>query len=181
MRNKSTACRCISSMRSIVYHQRLAVVSHQAAGKIHAMAWWYTAPKGLMICTALRAAMIYQAYGNPQSSASSLRGTPTAAWINKKGTFGRQKFLFCWCGRQDLNLHGVPPVPKTGASTIPPRPQVLSIIARKIGFVKEKRKFFGKPQAVSRFSPFNGYVFSLRSGSRGKSKDKERYSRSARE
>ena len=27
--------------------------------------------------------MIYQAYGNPQSSSSSLRGTPTAAWIKK--------------------------------------------------------------------------------------------------
>ena len=27
-----------------------------------------------------------------------------AAWINKKGTFGRQKFLFCWLRRWDLNL-----------------------------------------------------------------------------
>ena len=53
--------------------------------------------------------------------------------------------LFVWCGRQDLNLHGVPPVPKTGASTIPPRPQVFIIIAGKSGFVKEKRKNFGKP------------------------------------
>ena len=24
-------------------------------------------------------------------------------WINKKRTFGRQKFSFCWCGRRDLN------------------------------------------------------------------------------
>ena len=47
----------------------------------------------LMIYAALRASMIYQAYGNPQSSSSSLRETPTSAWINKKGTFDRQKFL----------------------------------------------------------------------------------------
>ena len=25
---------------------------------------------------------------------------------NKKGTFGRQKFLFCWCGRRELNPYG---------------------------------------------------------------------------
>ena len=31
----------------------------------------------------------------PPQLAHSLRGTPTAAWINKKGTFGSQKFLFC--------------------------------------------------------------------------------------
>ena len=37
----------------------------------------------LMIYTARCAAMICQAYGNPQSSASSLRRTPTAAWIKK--------------------------------------------------------------------------------------------------
>ena len=50
----------------------------------------------LMIYTTLRAVMIYQAYGNPQSSSSSLRGTPTAAWINKNRTFvGRQMFCFC--------------------------------------------------------------------------------------
>ena len=32
--------------------------------------------------------MIYQAYGSPQSSSSSLRGTPTAAWITKKAPRG---------------------------------------------------------------------------------------------
>ena len=46
-----------------------------------------------------RGALIpYQAYETPQKLAHSLRGTPTAAWLNKKGTFGRQKFLFCWQG-----------------------------------------------------------------------------------
>ncbi len=43
--------------------------------------------------------MIYQAYGNPQSSASLLRGTPTAAWIKKEVTFGRQKLLLFWWRR----------------------------------------------------------------------------------
>ena len=40
-------------------------------------------PKGLMI---------YQVCGNPQSSASSLRGTPTATWI-KKSRFEKRDFL----------------------------------------------------------------------------------------
>ena len=67
---------------------------------------------------------------------------PQGTDIIEKRQVSTETCLFSWCGRQDLNLHGVPPVPKTGASTIPPRPQVLSIIARKIGFVKEKRKIF---------------------------------------
>ena len=44
-----------------------------------------------MICTALRAAMIGQ------------------ACANKKGTFGRQKFLFCWRRRRDSNPRGLSP------------------------------------------------------------------------
>ena len=28
-----------------------------------------------------------------------------AAWINKKGTFGRQKFSFCWRRRRELKRH----------------------------------------------------------------------------
>ena len=49
----------------------------------------------LIIYTTLRAAMIYQAYGNPKSELAELWGTPTAAWINKKRTFGRPKYSFC--------------------------------------------------------------------------------------
>ena len=85
--------------------------------KIHANAWLDTAPKGLMICTALRAAMIYQAYGNPQSSLRSLRGTPTAAWIKKEVTFGRQKLLLFWWGMVDSDhrsqwqqIYSLPPL-----------------------------------------------------------------------
>ena len=48
----SATCCGISSTRSVVYHQ--------AAGEMHASAWWDTAPQGLMICTALRAVMICQ-------------------------------------------------------------------------------------------------------------------------
>ena len=68
----STACRCISSMRSVVYHQ--------AAGK-------YTLARDeiqgrnapLMICTALRAVMIYQACG-----------------LDKKIPRTRFSVFFCW-------------------------------------------------------------------------------------
>ena len=67
---------CISSTRSVEYHQaadRCTLKRDEIQGRI--------AP--LMIYAALRAPMICQACGNPQSSASSLRGTPTAAWIKK--------------------------------------------------------------------------------------------------
>ena len=33
-----------------------------------------------------------------------------------------------WCGRQDLNLHGCPLVPKTSVSAIPPRPHILFLV-----------------------------------------------------
>ena len=40
----------------------------------------------------------------PQKLAHSLRGTPTAAWINKNRTFvRRQRFCFCWRKRWDSN------------------------------------------------------------------------------
>jgi len=39
------------------------------------------------------AVMICQACGNPQSSASSFRGTPTAAWIKK---FDKSKLVDFW-------------------------------------------------------------------------------------
>ena len=68
----------ISSTRSVVYHQ--------GAGKMHAGAWWDTAPKGLMIST----------------TASWWYAKP-AAWINKNRTFvGRQMFCFCWQGQKDF-------------------------------------------------------------------------------
>ena len=35
-----------------------------------------------------------------------------------------------WCGRQELNLHGCPPVPKTGVSAIPPRPRIHIIVIK---------------------------------------------------
>ena len=102
-------------MRSIAYHPQLVAAYHQVAGvctfgddiRLTAMIYtqkrdeiqWRNAP--LMICTALCAVMIYQAYANPQSSTSSLRGTPTAAWIKKEATFGRQKLLLFWWGMVD--------------------------------------------------------------------------------
>ena len=97
--------------------------------KMHAGAWWDTNTADcslpyLMICTTLRAVMIYQAYGNPQSSSSSLRGTPTAAWINKKGTFVYQKFLFCWRRQRDSNPRGVAPKRFSRTSqSFPTRPE----------------------------------------------------------
>ena len=79
-----TAKPCISSMRSIVYHQHevLYIIKPQVDARWRVMRYKGGEPP-LMICTALRAVMICQA-----------EGLSPAAWINKKGTFGRQKFLF---------------------------------------------------------------------------------------
>ena len=54
------------------------------------------APKGLMR---------YKGGSPPLmiSTTASWWYTKPAAWINKKGTFGRQKFLFCWSWWRDLN------------------------------------------------------------------------------
>ena len=80
------------SRRSLVYHLQPVAVYHQCEALYIIKPqgntrWRVMRYKGgsppLMICTTLRAAMICQAYGKPQSSASSLRGTPTAAWIKK--------------------------------------------------------------------------------------------------
>ena len=73
-----TAKACISSTRSVVYYQ--------SAGKMHAKAWWDT--------RAARRPWWYTPHFVRRWY------TKPAAWINKKGTFGRQKFLFCWYGRQ---------------------------------------------------------------------------------
>ena len=39
--------------------------------------------------------------------------------------------LFFWCGRQDLNLHGDPPDPKSGASASSATPAYYVIVAQK--------------------------------------------------
>ena len=77
------------SCRRRVYHPQLVAVYHQHEVlyiiKPQGNARWRVmrySPKGaddIHDCVV----MICQAYGNPQSSASSLRGTPTAAWIKK--------------------------------------------------------------------------------------------------
>ena len=68
-------------MRSIAYHQNevLYISKPQEYARWRVMRY---SPKGaddIHDCVV----MICQAYGNPQSSSSSLRGTPTAAWIKK--------------------------------------------------------------------------------------------------
>lgn len=42
----------------------------------------------------------------------------------------RVRIILVWCGRQELNLHGCPPVPKTGVSAIPPRPRIHIIVIK---------------------------------------------------
>ena len=76
---------CISSCSAgTVYHQHevLYIIKSQGNARWRVMRYKGGSPP-LMIYASLRAVMICQAYGNPQSSASSLRGTPTAAWIKK--------------------------------------------------------------------------------------------------
>ena len=88
-------------MRSIVYHPQLVAVYHQTAGR-YTLArdeiqprrgWWYT-PR-----------FARRWYAKP------------AAWINKKRTFGRQKFSFCWWGMVDSDhrsqwqqIYSLPPL-----------------------------------------------------------------------
>ena len=92
---------CISSMRSIVYHPQLVAVYHQTAGR-YTLArdeiqprrgWWYT------------------------PHFARWWYTKPAAWINKKRTFGRQKFSFCWWGMVDSDhrsqwqqIYSLPPL-----------------------------------------------------------------------
>ena len=71
-----------------------------------------------MICTTLRAVMICQAYGNPQSSASSLRGTPTAAWIKKFREQSSRNFL-AEKERFELSRRYSRPTPLAGAPLRP--------------------------------------------------------------
>ena len=66
---------CISPTRSVVYHHCESDTTY---------GWWYTP-----------AAMIYTLKRDDMPLLSQ--------WINKKGTFGRQKFLFCWRRERDSN------------------------------------------------------------------------------
>ena len=71
----SATCCGISSDRRSGYHHCESDTTY---------GWWYTP-----------AAMIYTLKRDDIPLLSQ--------WINKKGTFGRQKFLFCWRRRWDLN------------------------------------------------------------------------------
>ena len=73
---------CISSMRSIVYHQRLAVVYHHCE-RVYSLR--------LMIYT----------FGDDIPTSSD--DMPSLSqWIKKEVTFGRQKLLLFWRRRRDL-------------------------------------------------------------------------------
>ena len=111
----------------LVYHHALACISSATFGldiiKPQRNARWRVMRyKGgeppLMICTTLRAAMICQAYGNPQSSASSLRGTPTAAWIKKFREQSSRNFL-AEKERFELSRRLSRPTPLAGAPLRP--------------------------------------------------------------
>ena len=81
----------INQGASLVYHSQRVAVYHQCEALYIIIAkaiqpsvddmhlrWWYT----------------------PNGDDMPL----LSQWINKKGTFGRQKFLFCWLREWDLNL-----------------------------------------------------------------------------
>ena len=73
----SATCCGISSTRSVVYHQAAGKYTLARDEIQPQRGWWYTPH------------FARRWYAKP------------AAWINKKGTFGRQKFLFCWRRRRD--------------------------------------------------------------------------------
>ena len=95
---------CISSTRSVVYHPQLVAVYHQGAGR-------YTLTRDEIQGRLAALDDIHHAsrgddipsLREPPKLAHSLRGTPTAAWIKKEVTFGRQKLLLFWQGQKDLN------------------------------------------------------------------------------
>ena len=68
--NKSRRKPCISSATCCGISSTRSVVYHQAAGNMHADAWWDTAPQGLMI-----------------STTASWWYTKPAAWIKKSDAF----------------------------------------------------------------------------------------------
>ena len=80
-------------MQSIVYHRCKASYIIKAQAIMHAGAWWDTVPKGLMIYRSFGTEWYAKPTGDPQSSTSSLRGTPTAAWIQKR-TFENKSSFF---------------------------------------------------------------------------------------
>ena len=98
----------------IAYHQlrkKLYIIKPQGNARWRVMRYKVGLPT-LMIYTALRTVMIYQACGNPQSSASSLRGTPTAAWIKKYTLF---RVCIFWSGLRGSN----PPPPPWQGGALP--------------------------------------------------------------
>ena len=91
----------IINSAGIAYHQHevLYIIKPQVDARWRVMK---SSPKGaddIHDCVV----MICQAYGNPQSSSSSLWGTPTAAWIKK---FDKSKLVeFFEVCNKDLNSH----------------------------------------------------------------------------
>ena len=84
-------------MRSIVYHQAAGRCTLARDEIQPRRGWWYT------------------------PHFARWWYTKPAAWINKKGTFGRQKFLFCWWRQQGSNLrpHGCEPCALTNWAMLP--------------------------------------------------------------
>ena len=89
---------CISSITKELHIINTRCCISSSRRRMHAKAWWDTALKGLMI-----------------STTASWWYTKPAAWINNKGTFGRQKFLFCWSGLRGSN----PPPPPWQGGALP--------------------------------------------------------------
>ena len=84
-------------MRSIAYHQAAGKYT-LARDEIQPRRGWWYAPH-----------VVRRWYAKP------------AAWINKKRTFGRQKFSFCWWKQQGSNLrpHGCEPCALTNWAMLP--------------------------------------------------------------
>ena len=96
---------CISSIpQGIAYHQH-EVLYIIIAKADTAYGWWYT--RFDEICSSKRMRYTLRRDDIPLLS----------QWINKKGTFGRQKFLFCWWGMVDSDhrsqwqqIYSLPPL-----------------------------------------------------------------------
>jgi hypothetical protein len=80
--------------------------SAQGAGWNHGNAVYGIKPQELYSIRASRNAM-RDFVGVPYNARGALIPYQACGLDNKKGTFGRQKFLFCWFGRRDLKPCGL--------------------------------------------------------------------------
>ena len=84
---------------TLVSQSRRRRVYHHCEEKMHAEAWWDTATKGLMICTALRAVMIYHCFAMDKKIQVlwlGFFGAANGTWTHTSTTHAPQTCLYAY-------------------------------------------------------------------------------------